>query len=790
MPSRFQIAGTIAIIFILVFISEIGVSQNQQIDWTKGIGSFTNEYCHSIVSDHSGVIMVGQFSGHLDFDPDTGVTLASAFYGGQDIFVLKLDSLGHFKWIKSIGSQRDDAPTDSKLDSQGNIYLVGSYYDTCDFDPGAPQTNVASRGREDCFLVKLDQNGNLLWYKTFGGRLKDVAYSLDLDAVGNIYITGTFQDSVDFDPGAGFHTLHSNGFDDVFLLKLDKNGAFKWAKVLGGPRFDHGEEIVVDPNGLVYLTGNFEDTVDFDPSSNTDFKISNAFLDIFVSQFDSLGNYIWSKHFGGPDNDYSGGISTKRGDGVFLSGSFHTSADFDPDIGVNLISSVGSWDPFVLRLSDSGNVDWVRTFGSTRQDYAYAIDSDANGVNYTIGLYQSIVDFDPGSAVFNISNSLFDNNVFVEKLDNNGNFVWAKSIGSRNIDRGRDINLLDSNVVYATGTYADDLGFKPYNLMDSLPHNRADDIFIQRLTNCDTLVSIDSRSACDSLIWYNGIKYKSSSAGDSLWSIGYSGCDSLTTLDLTLGFSSFRTDMISACSSHSWIDGNTYSSDTIVPFYLTTQLGCDSIIELNLVITDSIHVFDTITACFEYTWRDGITYMQSDFSSTYHFVDSNGCDTLFQLSLTIDTVDTQVLATGSVLSAIATNATFQWLDCGNSFSSISGQTAALFNASSNGNYAVEITQGGCTDTSDCFQVIGIGLSEFQMSGIFIYPNPSPGYFLLDVSNLGEFFVTAVDMNGKSVSLRSETGGYYYFESGTNPGIYTVRIEYAGGIEIQKITVVR
>jgi hypothetical protein len=146
----------------------------------------------------------------------------------------------------------------------GDVYTTGIFQDTIDFNPGTGVANLSAVGEEDVFILKLDANGNFLWAKSFGGIEMDQGYSIAIDAEGNVYTTGYFIDTVDFDPGTGVTNLSAVGGKDIFILKLDPNGNFVWAKSFGGIE---GIGIAIDGMGNVITTGYFSDTVDFDPGT-------------------------------------------------------------------------------------------------------------------------------------------------------------------------------------------------------------------------------------------------------------------------------------------------------------------------------------------------------------------------------------------------------------------------------------------------------------------------------------------------------------------------------------------
>jgi hypothetical protein len=166
---------------------------------------------------------------------------------------------------------------------------VTGYFDgTVDFDPGSGVDPHSSNGAEDIFLSKFDSSGNFIWARTWGvGN----GYGVVVDGSGNAYVTGWFYDTVDFDPGSEIDNHTSNGINDIFLSKCDSSGNYKWARTWGGSDGEEGKSVAVDGSGNPYVTGYFQLTVDFDPGSGVDNHTSNGDWDIFLSKYDSNGNW-------------------------------------------------------------------------------------------------------------------------------------------------------------------------------------------------------------------------------------------------------------------------------------------------------------------------------------------------------------------------------------------------------------------------------------------------------------------------------------------------------------------
>lgn len=245
------------------------------------------------------------------------------------------------------------------------------------------------------------------------------------------------------------------------------------------------------------------------------------------------------------------------------------------------------------------------------------------------------------------------------------------------------------------------------------------------------------------------------------------------------------TDTRTACNSYKWIDGNTYTaSNNSAIFNIVggAANGCDSLVTLNLTINKSSTGTDTRTACNSYKWIDGNIYTSSNNSATFNIVGgaANGCDSLVTLNLTFKSVsDITVSKSGLTLSANNTAATYQWLDCNKNNAVIANETGKAFTAKANGNYAVELTENGCVDTSVCVAITTVGIVENNFGdGFVVYPNPTSGNLSIDLGAVYENAeIVITDISGKMVASKKLTQSQFIHLSLEEPaGVYMASIE--------------
>jgi hypothetical protein len=654
----------------------------QDFEWAKSFGGTSNDFGRSISVDALGnIYTTGYFQGTVDFDPGAGTSnLTSA--GGSDIFIQKMDASGNLLWAKSFGGTSNDFSRSISVGALGYIYTIGSFQGTVDFDPGAGTSNLISVGNQDVFVQKMDASGNLLWAKSFGGTSNDYGQSISVDALGNVYTTGAFRETVDFDPGAGTSNLTSAGGPDIFVQKMDASGNLLWAKSFGGTSDDYGQSISVDTLGNVYTTGSFEGTVDFDPGAGTSNLTSAGVYDIFVQKMDASGNFLWAKSFGGTSYDSGESISLDALGNIYTTGVFEGTVDFDPGAGTSNLTSAGISDIFIQKMDASGNLLWVKSFGGTTNDFGRSISVGALGYIYTTGSFEGTIDFDPGAGTFNLA-SAGGYDVFVQKMDASGNFLWAKSFGGTSYDSGESISLDALGNVYTTGYFQGTVDFDPGAGTSNLTSAGGSDIFVQKMSPCIPTTGTDVQTACGSYIWIDGVNYTAS--------------NSTATFNLVCGA-------------------------------------------------------------------------------------ANGCDSLVTLDLTINNVsDLTTTTSGITISANNTSATYAWLDCDNNYAVITGETNQSYIPSSNGNYAVELTENGCVDTSACAVITLVGIIENNFENqLRVYPNPTDGNFFIDLGmNYETTNVRLTDLNGKLIQSNSYNDSQFlHLKLEVPAGVYLLVIESA------------
>ncbi len=402
------------------FVSKLDAGGN--FVWAKKFGGVTGSGAASVIVDGLGnICIIGNYSGTVDFDPGTGVyNLTSA--GGMDVFLSKLDASGNFVLAKSIGGPGNDGGESLTIDQSDNCIMTGEFVGTADFDPGAAVFNLTSSGSADIFVCKLNAAGNFIWAKNMGGSSSWAnAYSVVTDLSGNIYSTGAFSGTIDFDPGPGTNTLTSIGANrNIFINKLDASGSLVWVKSIGsnGINWNIGRSIAVDASGNVYTTGFFDGTADFDPGPGLyNITTTGGLQNTFICKLNTSGNFVWAKNFGsGTGGNEGTALTLDAQNNIYTTGFFTGTTDFDP--GSATYNMTGHDNTFVSKLDTSGSFIWaVQLGGATSTDQGNSISVDLAGNIYVTGSFTGFADFDPGPGIWAVSTGP-STDIYVVKLNN------------------------------------------------------------------------------------------------------------------------------------------------------------------------------------------------------------------------------------------------------------------------------------------------------------------------------------------------------------------------------------
>lgn len=343
----------------------------------------------------------------------------------------------------------------------GGLVVVGGFFDRIDVDPGSGEEFRMSQGGYDAFVVCVDPSGGLRWARTFGGTEDDHAEDVVVSADGSVFVGGDFGGVVNFNPGAGVSERTSNGELDVFIAKLDGNGALEWVQSYGGPGQNRVGGVAAAPDGSVLLTGYFFDVVDFDPGPGTDERASAGGRDVFVLRLGSSGQRIWTRTYGGGGEDFSFEVVVGADGSSFLGGRFNGTADFDPGPAVQeRTAESGADDAYILKLEAAGHFAWVRPVGGVDRQEVSSLAVDGDGGVYFGGIFNGTLDLDPTQhGDEHAANGRYD--MFVVHLGGDGSVHRSTVWSGQEEDLVTDLAVSADGSVLVVGWFGEKLDLDP-----------------------------------------------------------------------------------------------------------------------------------------------------------------------------------------------------------------------------------------------------------------------------------------------------------------------------------------
>lgn len=345
-----------------------------------------------------------------------------------------------WNWETNCGNTSSDKALDVAMSSDGDVYTCGYFNDGGNFGsifvPGNPT--------KDAYVAKQDEYGNFIWVRSVDSGADDRALGVCVDKDDNIIATGTYWITTTIDT---FQLQGSN--DHCFVVKYDPQGNVIWAICGGGEGDDHGYDVVTDANGTIYITGFLTNhwappvcTATF--GSLPQFTYSDSIA--FVACISSGGVWQWVRTFDGCDEQRDNDIAVDNQGGVYVCGGFYGA---NREFGSVQLNATGR-DIFVIKYDTSGNFQWVRQVGGDEDDRANGITVGADSMIYVTGEFRDEVEF--GDDDLNNNGGPGGKDIFVAKIDPDGNWIWATKAGSDDGgESGRAITATNDHCIFVTG---------------------------------------------------------------------------------------------------------------------------------------------------------------------------------------------------------------------------------------------------------------------------------------------------------------------------------------------------
>lgn len=280
--------------------------------WVRRAGGSNADISNGIAVDASGNVFIsGEIKGNVDFG---AVNLTAQ---GSDAFVCKYDPSGTVLWAKNGAGPDNSRGLDLAVDAAGNVYGIGQFSNDITFDV-AQANNILNA----VYLVKFDASGAEQWFRKIGGAASNIAYSIDVDASSNVYLTGDFTGNLVFFPNTG-SPLTNPYANRIFIAKYNSSGSLQWSKAAGSSNELSSKKIAVGGGGQVYIGGFYKCTLsEYATVYGESTFNSVGFKDGFVAQYDQNGGFVWARNIGGNQDDYVTGVAPSLSNMPYVSAVF------------------------------------------------------------------------------------------------------------------------------------------------------------------------------------------------------------------------------------------------------------------------------------------------------------------------------------------------------------------------------------------------------------------------------------------------------------------------------------
>lgn len=717
--------------------------------WSVNYGGTQQDYGQSVVCTNDGGFLVSGSTSSNNFD-------VSGNHGGEDYWVLKLDSLGSLQWQKTYGGSQGDAMVRESIEiTPQGTFMIGGMSESNNGDVSS------NNGNNDFWLIEIDGSGNLLWEGNYGGSSSEW-YSELITTADSCLLMGGSSPSDDFDVGANY------GQADGWLVKLRPcpapDTSFTTAAICAGDSLQIG-------SAWHHTAGTYYDTLQLNSGCDSIVAIAlmvipaalgsdtitacNSYA-VFGNTHTQSGTYIDTLAGGsaaGCDTIFTtvltvlnspvvtDSISICLGDTLQWNGNPYSAIGSYTD---TLMAANGCDSFRVLVLSyypvASSNIqssicpgDSV-LFGSIWHSIPGVYHdtlpgASAMGCDSMVAL--TLTNTPPSTSSLNALACPGDSVLFGGLYYSlPGTYYDTVLLGASNGCDSIAALVLSSGITdtLLTITACEEYNFNGTQLLSS-------GVYLDTLTNaigCDSLIVLNltvnpatagtiTATTCGSFNFNGTFLTASGNYTDTL--TGSLGCDSIVALSLTVIEESDTVLAVTACDSH-WFAGGLLTSSGSYSDTLVNSGGCDSIVTLNLTIVQSTAAQLSDTACGPYD------FLGQELTATGTYTDTipnaAGCDSIITLSFVRIEHNTQVFDLETSLVAVEANLSFQWLDCVNAYAPLDGETMQSLVPAQNGSYAVELSDAVCADTSDCYTVVGIGIeNSLAPPSMTLHAAPNP-----------------------------------------------------------------
>lgn len=489
--------------FLLFFFIIHTKSFSQQFEWVTDIScTLKNIRIYDITdAQNNDVFVAGILYDGTDFMPGSGTLTVNIPGVNPAMFLAKYNSSGTVIWIKALCIEEPSVNVYAiESDLNGDVYLIGKFDDTVDFDPGLDTFNLFAGDETATFILKLDNDGNFIWAKQLSAindEGQSYGYEIRPDNLGNFYAIGIYSDTIDFDPGPSQFLMPGNIYTRCYIAKYTENGNFIWAK-----SFDafHVANLEFDKNGNCVFAGSFYDTIDIDPGPGV-FELKANSDGRFITKFDTAGNFIWANNISG--YVVLSKIAIDTADYIFACGNIDGDCDFNPLYGGLPMVNFNGTEAYFAKYAPNGQLlDIYVIYGGGDQRLG-DIKVDAGNNIVLTGFFENYADFDPGFTTTAIGSN-GERDVFIASYRHDGSPVWIKTLGGIESDNPSKIYLSQNGEAYVAGTFKDAVDFDPLSSAGALTQSP--------LVNSAFLIKYSNTVSDDEIIKNSALLYPNPSS--------------------------------------------------------------------------------------------------------------------------------------------------------------------------------------------------------------------------------------------------------------------------------------
>ncbi len=395
-----------------IFLAKFGPTG--QLLWANRYGWSANEFAHGLAFDHSGnVLMVGEYQDSIIFETDTLFSEDSLWYGPPaltyDVFWLRVTPAGVMDTVWADGWAGSENFYEISVGPDSLYYMAGFYriFNWWTF-PSVYDLRGLGKGYDDAIWARSNSHGIMDHKAIAAGRYVDRAMAIDLIGDSLVVMAGTFQDTCYFKDSM---TYKIGGFDDdVWVACYTDTGSYRWAIDGGSKAVDKITALVTDPQGYIYVSGQFDSLLTFGSMQ----LLGTGHLDGFVAKVDLNGNVIWLKHFGGTGYDGVQDLRIMASGEILVTGYFQREMQLDGGMQI-VAADTTDQNAYVAVINNAGVTRWVKTLGGAGPDVGVAVDEDAAGYIYAMGTYSGTGQFGQVTATSGGSED-----VYLLRMNSNG----------------------------------------------------------------------------------------------------------------------------------------------------------------------------------------------------------------------------------------------------------------------------------------------------------------------------------------------------------------------------------